>query len=160
VRDPASRHDGTIPDVTWAILIPIILLATLLVLTLTLFVLSRVKGGRYLRPVVQLLSKIPFMRRWFQRMSIAAYERTNPDLANAIKKMQKFGEPTTPEQAQRLMQLLTPAERKAYLAAVGGQADLPAATNREQRRRVERGAQGMIVQQRPGAAGKRPKKRR
>lgn len=145
---------------SWALLIPIILLGTLLVLTLLLFVLSRVKGGRYLRPVVQLLSKIPFMRSWFQRMSIAAYERTNPELASAIKKLQKFGEPTSPEQAQRLLQLMTPAERKAYLEAVGGQVDMPSPTNREQRRRVERGAQGMIVQQRPGAAGRRPKKRR
>lgn len=145
---------------TWAFLIPIIVLGTLLLLTLVLFVLSRVRGGRYLRPLVQLLSKIGFMRRWFQRMSVAAYERTNPELASAIKKMQAVGEPSTPEQAQRLLQLLTPAERKAYLEAVGGQAELPEPTNREQRRRLERGAQGMIVQQRPGAAGRRPKKRR
>jgi hypothetical protein len=146
--------------VTWALLIPIIVLGTLLVLMLLLFVLSRFRGGRYLRPIVQLLSKIPFMRRWFQRMSVAAYERTNPELASAIKKMQAFGEPTTPEQAQRLLQLMTPAERKAYLDAVGGQAEMPEPTNREQRRRMERGAQGMIVQQRPGAAGRRSKKRR
>ena len=145
---------------TWAFLIPLAVLGTLLLLTLALFVLSRVRGGRYLRPLVQLLSKIGFMRRWFQRMSVAAYERTNPELASAIKKMQAVGEPSTPEQAQRLLQLLTPAERKAYLEAVGGQAELPEPTNREQRRRLERGAQGMIVQQRPGAAGRRPKKRR
>jgi hypothetical protein len=100
------------------------------------------------------------MRRWFQRMSVAAYERTNPELASAIRKIQAFGEPKTPEQAQRALQLLTPAERKAYLEAVGGEAQMPAPTNREQRRRVDRGAQGMIVQQRPGAAGRKPKKRR
>ncbi|HEY7732486.1 MAG TPA: hypothetical protein VH950_16515 [Gaiellaceae bacterium] len=145
---------------TWLIWIPLILLGTLLVLTLLLVFLSRFRGGKLLRPIVQFLSKIPFMRRWFQRMSVAAYERTNPELASAIKKIQAFGEPKTPEQAQRALALLTPAERKAYLEAVGGEAVMPEATNREQRRRVERGAQGMVVQQRPGSAGRRPKKRR
>jgi hypothetical protein len=147
--------------VSWLIWIPLIVLGALLVLMLLLLVLSRFRGGALLRPVVQGLSKIPFMRRWFQRMSVAAYERTNPELASAIKKMQTFGEPKTPEQAQRALQLLTPAERKAYLDAVGGmnESQLPSPTNREQRRRMERGAQGMIVQQRPGSAGRRPKKR-
>jgi hypothetical protein len=146
--------------VTWLILIPVIVLGALLVVLLLLLFLSRFRGGALLRPIVQTLSRIGFMRRWFQRMSVAAYERTNPELASAIRKIQAFGEPKTPEQAQRALQLLTPAERKAYLEAVGGEAQMPAPTNREQRRRVDRGAQGMIVQQRPGAAGRKPKKRR
>jgi hypothetical protein len=146
--------------VTWLILIPLIVLGALLVVLLLLLFLSRFRGGALLRPIVQTLSRIGFMRRWFQRMSVAAYERTNPELASAIRKIQAFGEPKTPEQAQRALQLLTPAERKAYLEAVGGEAQMPAPTNREQRRRVDRGAQGMIVQQRPGAAGRKPKKRR
>jgi hypothetical protein len=146
--------------VTWLILIPLIVLGALLVVLLLLLFLSRFRGGALLRPIVQTLSRIGFMRRWFQRMSVAAYERTNPELASAIRKIQAFGEPKTPEQAQRALQLLTPAERKAYLEAVGGEAQMPAPTNREQRRRVDRGAQGMIVQQRPGAAGSKPKKRR
>lgn len=145
----------------WLIWTPIIVLGALLVLLLLLVVLARVRGGALLRPIVQALSKIPFMRRWFQRMSVAAYERTNPELASAIKKIQAFGEPKTPEQAQRALQLLTPAERKAYLDAVGSEtSQLPSPTNREQRRRMERGVQGMIVQQPPGAAGRRAKKRR
>lgn len=145
---------------SWLIWTPLIVLGALLVLMLLLLFLSRFRGGALLRPLVQALSRIGFMRRWFQKMSVAAYERTNPELASAIKKIQTFGEPKTPEQAQRALQLLTPAERKAYLEAVGGEAELPTPTNREQRRRVDRGAQGMIVQQRPGAAGRRPKKRR
>ena len=146
---------------SWLIWIPLLVLGALLVVMLLLLVLSRFRGGALLRPIVQALSKIPFMRRWFQRMSVAAYERTNPELASAIRKMQTFGEPKTPEQAQRALQLLTPTERKAYLEAVGGmnESQLPSPTNREQRRRMERGAQGMIVQQRPGSAGRRPKKR-
>ena len=54
---------------------------------------------------------------------------------------------------------MTPAERKAYLELVGEQGQMPEPVNRDQRRRVERGAQGMIVQQRPGASGRKGKKR-
>ena len=145
--------------ISFLLLMPFIILGTLLVLMLILFVLSRVGGGRALRPLVELLSKIPFMRRWFQRMSIAAYERTNPELANAIKKMQSFGEIRSPEQAQRALAVLTPPERKAYMELVGDQGELPEPVNRDQRRRVERGAQGMVVQQRPGARGRKGKRR-
>jgi hypothetical protein len=120
--------------------IPLIIAVVLLVLTLIAALLARVKGGKYLRPVVTLLSKIPFMRRFFTRMSLKAYEKTNPELASALTKLQAFGEPTTPEQAQRALKLLTPAERKAYLEAAGDQAaEAMAPTNRSQRRRAERG---------------------
>jgi hypothetical protein len=120
--------------------IPLIVAAVLLVLTLVMALLARIRGGRYLRPLVNGLSKIPFMRRFFTRMSLKAYERTNPELGSALRKMQAFGEPTTPEQAQRALKLLTPAERKAYLEAAGEQAaEAVAPTNRSQRRRAERG---------------------
>jgi hypothetical protein len=120
--------------------IPLIIAVVLLVLTLIAALLARVKGGKYLRPVVTVLSKIPFMRRFFTRMSLKAYEKSNPELASALTKLQAFGEPTTPEQAQRALKLLTPAERKAYLDAAGDQAaEAMAPTNRSQRRRAERG---------------------
>jgi hypothetical protein len=151
--------------VSWLILIPLIVLGALLVLMLLLLVLSRFRGGALLRPIVQALSKIPFMRRWFQRMSVAAYERTNPELASAIKKMQTFGEPKTPEQAQRMLNLLTPSERRAYMAAVGEENQMPEATNRQLRRRMEHGGAGMPVSakqvsQRPGAAGRKTGKKK
>lgn len=139
--------------------LPFIILGVLLVVMLLLFLLARIQDGRFLRPLVTQLSKIPFMRRWFQKMSVAAYERSNPELAGAIKKMQTFGDIKTPEQAQRALAVMTPAERKAYMELVGEQGQMPEPINRDQRRRVERGAQGMIVQQRPGAAGRRSKKR-
>ncbi len=145
--------------ISFLLLLPFIILGSVLVVMLLLFVLSRVAGGKALRPLVELLSKIPFMRRWFQRMSVAAYERTNPELASAIKKMQSFGDIKTPEQAQRALAVLTPAERKAYMELVGEQGQMPEPVNRDQRRRVERGAQGMVVQQRPGARGRKGKKR-
>ncbi len=139
--------------------VPFIILGVLLVGLLVLFLLARIQNGRFLRPLVTLLSKIPFMRRWFQKMSVSAYERSNPELAGAIKKMQRFGEIKTPEQAQRALAVMTPTERKAYLEMVGEQGQIPEPANRDQRRRVERGAQGMIVQQRPGASGRKGKKR-
>ena len=145
--------------VSFLFLLPFIVLGAVLLVMLILFLLARVQNGRFLRPIVTQLSKIPFMRRWFQKMSVAAYERSNPELAGAIKKMQSFGDIKTPEQAQRALAVMTPAERKAYLELVGEQGAMPEPVNRDQRRRVERGAQGMVVQQRPGARGKRPKKR-
>jgi hypothetical protein len=141
--------------VSFLFFLPFIIIGVALLLMLLLFLLARIKNGKYLRPLVELLSKIPFMRRWFQKMSVSAYERSNPELAGAIKKMQSFGEIKTPEQAQRALAVMTPAERKAYLELVGEQGQIPEPVNRDQRRRVERGAQGMIVQQRPGARGRK-----
>ena len=145
--------------ISFLFFLPFVILGFLLVAMLLLYLLARIQNGRFLRPVVTQLSKIPFMRRWFQKMSVAAYERSNPELASAIKKMQSFGEIKTPEQAQRALAVMTPAERKAYMAMAGEQGQMPEPVNRDQRRRVERGAQGMIVQQRPGASGRKSKKR-
>ena len=139
--------------------LPFIILGVALLFLLVLFLLARIQNGRFLRPIVTQLSRIPFMKRWFQKMSVAAYERSNPELAGAIKKMQSFGEIKTPEQAQRALAVMTPSERKAYMEMVGDQGAMPEPVNRDQRRRVERGAQGMIVQQRPGSAGRKGKKR-
>ena len=139
--------------------VPFIIIGVALLLMLVMYLLARIQNGRFLRPIVNLLSKVGFMRRWFQKMSVAAYERSNPELASAIKKMQSFGEIKTPEQAQRALAVMTPSERKAYLELVGDQGQMPEPVNRDQRRRVERGAQGMIVQQRPGASGRKGKKR-
>ena len=98
--------------------------------------LGRVAGGRYLRAMVLALSKVPFLKRLFQRMSSAALERQNPELASAIRKLERFGTPTTPEAAQRALALLTPGERRAYMDAAGQQADVPEAPNRAARRKA------------------------
>ena len=150
---PAAASIPAMPlAISFLFFLPFIILGVVLLLMLVLFLLARIQNGRFLRPIVTQLSKIPFMRRWFQKMSVAAYERSNPELAGAIKKMQSFGEIKTPEQAQRALAVMTPAERKAYMEMVGEQGAMPEPVNRDQRRRVERGAQGMIVQQRPGAS--------
>ena len=142
--------------------IPLFVILAILLLFGVLALLGRIKNGRYLRPVVVFLSKVPLFKRWFQKAQIAALERQNPDLAAAMKKMNAFGEPKTPEQAQRMLNLLTPPERRAYMDAVGQQQEsqMPEATNRQLRRRMEYGGAGMPVRakqvsDRPGAAGRK-----
>jgi hypothetical protein len=122
--------------VNWLIWTPLIVLGTLLVLFGLTALLGRVAGGRYLRPIVVGLSKVPFLKPLFERMSNAALERENPELASAIRKIQRFGTPTTPEAAQRALTRLTPGERRAYLHASGQQADVPEAPNRAARRKL------------------------
>jgi hypothetical protein len=143
----------------WAF-IPLVVIVVLVLLLGTFVLLGRIRGGRYLRPVVTFLSKVPLFKRWFQKASIAALERQNPELASAMRKMNTFGEPKTPEQAQRMLNLLTPSERRAYLEAVGEQTEMPDATNRQLRRRMEYGGAGIPVRSkptsdRPGAAGRK-----
>lgn len=145
------------PSYVW---IPVVVLGVVLVLMLILLLLARIQDGRFLRPLAMLLAKIPFMRRWMQRASISAYERSNPELASALRKMNTFGEISTPEQMQRAMRVLTPAERKAYMEAAGGQTEQAVEEpNRELRRRIERGKGGIpaakTVSARPGAAGRK-----
>ncbi len=134
-RSYVARYDGR--PVSWYFFIPLLILLVLLLLMGTVVVLGRWRGGRYLRAIV---TRVPFLRGIFSRMSIAALERSNPELASAMKKMQTFGTPTTPEQAQRALNLLTPSERRAYLAAAGDTTETPETTNRQQRRRLERSA--------------------
>ena len=76
------------PFWTW---IPLVVMLVLLLLFGSIVVLGRVRNGRYLRPVVAFLSKVPLFKRWFQKASIAALERQNPELAGAMKKIQAFG---------------------------------------------------------------------
>ena len=81
----------------WYFFIPIFVLLVVVLLQ-TVVVLGRVRNGRYLRAIV---TRVPFLQSLFSRMSIAALERSNPELASAMKKMQTLGTPTTPEQALR-----------------------------------------------------------
>jgi hypothetical protein len=144
--------------VNWLILAPLIVLGTLLVLLGLMVLLGRVAGGRYLHPIVRGLSKVPFLRRLFERMSNAALERENPELASAIRKLQRFGTPTTPEAAQRALARLTPGERRAYLQASGEQAAVPEAPNRAARRKLS-AVQPPAAPTRRGASGSKKRKR-
>ncbi|MFN8225032.1 MAG: hypothetical protein U0R50_17505 [Gaiellales bacterium] len=152
----------------WWAFTPFVILGVLVLLFGLLAILGRFRGGKYLRPIVMKLQKIPIFKRWFMKASISQLERQNPELAGAMKKIQAFGEPKSPEQAQRMLNLLTPSERRAYMAAVEEEGTVPEPTNRQQRRRIEHGGAGMpsrtmTASTRPGAAGRKtgkPKKKR
>ncbi|HZC28610.1 MAG TPA: hypothetical protein VE269_02630, partial [Gaiellaceae bacterium] len=69
--------------------------------------------------------------------SEAALERQNPDLASAVKKLERYGATKDPARAQAAMSNLTASERRAYLDAAGDQVEtLP--QNRQMRRQMER----------------------
>jgi hypothetical protein len=120
-------------------LIPLFVLGGLLILLGVFALLGRIQGGRYLRPIVQWMTKVPLLRRGIQKASTAALERQNPDLASAIKKMERLGATRDPKRAQSAIGSLTPAERKAYMDAAQEQGyteQMP--QNRQMRRKLER----------------------
>jgi len=125
---------------SWALLIPLYILLFLLLLMGVLALLARWKGGRYLRPLVELLSKVPFFRRQIAKASTAAIERENPDLASAIRKLERLGPAARdPRRAQAALSTLTPGERRAYMAYADEQGAMsPEGTNRQMRRRLEK----------------------
>ena len=122
------------------LLIPLWILLGLLVLLGSVALLGRVQNGRYLRPVIGLITKVPLFRRWLQKASNAALERSNPELASAMKKMQRTGALRDPMKAQAAMSQLTRDERRALLdmQEQQGIGVAPEATNRQMRRRLEK----------------------
>jgi len=122
------------------LLIPLWILLGLLVLLGTFALLGRVQNGRYLRPVIGLITKVPLFRRWLQKASNAALERSNPELASAMKKMQRTGALKDPMKAQAAMSQLSREERRALLDMQDqqGLGVAPEATNRQMRRRLEK----------------------
>jgi hypothetical protein len=151
----------------WWWLIPALVLGTLLVLFGLLVFFGRYRNGALLRPVVERLSRIGFMRRFFQKLSTAAIERQNPELASALKKINTVAANPNPQAVQKAMSRLTPAERRAYLEAAQEQGAVPESANRQMRRQAERmqqqtrggtPARGGASAGRPGAP-KRKRKR-
>jgi hypothetical protein len=122
------------------LLIPVWILLGLIVLLGALALLGRIQNGRYLRPIIGLISKVPILRRWMQKASNAALERSNPELASAMKKMQRTGALRDPMKAQAAMSQLTRDERRALLdmQEEQGLGVAPEATNRQMRRRLEK----------------------
>jgi len=118
-------------------LIPLFILAGILLLFGVIVLLGRWKGGKYLRPILMQLQKLPFMDRWMKKASRAALEKQNPELASAVAKIERSsGAMNDPLAAQRALSKLTAAERRAYLEAAGEQG--PGPSNRAERRRLER----------------------
>ena len=128
-----------VADIT-TLLIPLWILLGLLVLLGIFALLGRVQNGKYLRPIVATIAKVPLFRRWLQKASNAALERSNPELASAMKKMQRSGALKDPMKAQSAMSMLSRDERRALLdmQEQQGMGVAPEATNRQMRRRLER----------------------
>jgi hypothetical protein len=124
----------------FTLLIPVWILLGLIVLLGVLALLGRIQNGRYLRPIINVITKVPILKRWMQKASNAALERSNPELASAMKKMQRTGALRDPMKAQAAMSQLTRDERRALLdmQEEQGLGVAPEATNRQMRRRLEK----------------------
>jgi hypothetical protein len=122
------------------LLIPVWILLGLILLLGVFALLGRIQNGRYLRPIIGGISKVPLLRKWLQKASNAALERSNPELASAMKKMQRTGALRDPMKAQAAMSQLTRDERRALLdmQEQQGLGVAPEATNRQMRRRLEK----------------------
>ena len=122
------------------ILIPLWILLGLVVLLGVLALVGRIQNGRYLRPIIGGMSKVPILKKWMQKASTAALERSNPELASAMRKLQPHAKHMhDPQQAQKAMSRLTREERAAVLEMQDQQGAVPEeATNRQMRRRLEK----------------------
>ena len=143
----------------WWLWIPVIILGVVLTLFLLLLALGRFRNGALLRPVIARLSRIPWFRRFFTRVSTAAIERQNPELAGALKKLETVASNPNPQAVQKAMSRLTPAERRAYFEAAGEQGGVPDSANRQMRRQAER-MQQQARGGRPGGGGAARKRKK
>jgi hypothetical protein len=125
-------------------LIPVFVLGGLLVLLGVLTLLARIQGGRYIRPLIAFLSKVPLMRRLIEKASSAAIERYNPELAGAMKKLKRAGADKDPLRAQQALSTLSADERKAWMEAAGQQGAFDEPRNRAERRALERMQKGRM----------------
>lgn len=122
------------------LLIPLWILLGLLFLMVGLGLLGRVQNGRYLRPIVTALMKVPLLKRLLTKAHRASLERANPELASALRKVEPHAKQlANPQQAQKVMSRLTREERAALLEMQEQQGAMPAeATNRQMRRQLEK----------------------
>jgi hypothetical protein len=74
-------------DIT-VLLIPLWILLGLVAVLLVLGILGRIQNGRYLKPLIVFLMKVPLFKRWLEKGSKAAMERSNPELASAMRKLE------------------------------------------------------------------------
>jgi hypothetical protein len=127
---------------SWTFFIPLFVLGGLLVLLGVFVLLGRIAGGRYLRPVMSVLLRTPGIGKLLNKASRAALEKQNPELASAIRKLERLGANRDPKRAQAALSQLSAAERRAYLEAAGEEEVASAAVNRAQRRQLSRARKG------------------
>ena len=102
--------------------------------------LSRIKGGRYARPIVAGMMKMPLLGRGLRKVSESALERSNPLLSSAMKKLERAGAMRDPQRMQKALSLLSSAERRAWMEAADQQQQSTGSgvSNRQIRRQMER----------------------
>jgi len=125
----------------WFYLFPLYILGGLLLVLGVFALLGRIQGGRHLKPILAALMKLPLVGKLMKRASQAALERQNPELASAVKKMERAGVARDPQRAAQALSRLNAKERAAYLDATADQSDA-IAQNRQMRRQLERAKKG------------------
>ncbi|MFL5944848.1 MAG: hypothetical protein ACJ74D_02095 [Gaiellaceae bacterium] len=125
----------------WLFLIPLYILAALLLVVGIFALLGRIAGGRYLKPIVNVLVRAPVIGGLMKKASQAALERQNPELASAVKKMERAGVARDPQRAAAALSRLSARERQAYIDATADQTE-QIAQNRQMRRQLERQKKG------------------
>ena len=121
------------------LLTPVWVLLFFVVLLGIFAILARVKGGRYIRPIMSGLMKVPLLGRGLKKLSESAIERSNPALASAIKKLERAGAMRDPMRMQKALSTLTAYERRAWMeAAEQQQSSSSEVSNRQMRRQLER----------------------
>ena len=120
-------------------LTPIWVLLFLVVVLGIFSILARIKGGRYMRPIMAWLMKVPLLGRGLKKLSESAIERSNPALASAIKKLERAGAMRDPQRMQKALSTLSSHERRAWMeAAEQQQSSASGISNRQMRRQLER----------------------
>jgi hypothetical protein len=140
------------------LLIPLIIILSVLVFMGLLIFLGRFKNGKYLRPIIMWLNKIPWLSKQFQKVSQAAIEKQNPELASAMRKLQRVGPNPDQKKLTQAYHSLSTDERRAYQEAIEQQGGMPEAPNRQMRRAQQRQTQANKPS-RPAGNTKRGKKR-
>lgn len=125
----------------WLFLLPVYVLTFVLLIFGTFVLLGRIKGGRYLKPIIAGLMKLPLIGGLMKKASQAALERQNPELASAVKKLERSGVARDPMRAQQALSRLSASERQAYMDATADQTE-NIAQNRQMRRQLERARKG------------------
>ena len=125
----------------WIYLIPLYILGAVLLVVGIFALLGRIAGGRFLKPIVNVLVRAPLIGNLMKKASQAALERQNPQLASAVKKMERAGVARDPQRATQALSRLSREERAAYLDATTEQTEaLP--MNRQMKRQMERAKKG------------------
>src|SRR5215217_4442266 len=120
------------------LLIPLFVLIGLVVVFGVFVILGRFRGGRYLAPIVRVLLRVPWLGKGLQKAQRAALEQQNPELASAMRKLERANVGADPQRAQQALSRLSAAERRAYMAAMEDQNAIPEPTNRAQRRQLQK----------------------